>query len=96
MRIAGEKPKIAPPRAAAGRLAPQRRRTQNMAAADPAKPSVSSVVRVACGPMSRVSGAKTTPGSRNEVFHIRLMPCGAFTAVVTRSGSRPCAIAVAS
>ncbi len=67
-----------------------------MAAADPAKPSVSSVVRVACGPMSRVRGAKTTPGSRNEVFHIRLMPCGAFTAVVTRSGSRPCAIAVAS
>ena len=67
-----------------------------MAAAEPAKPSVSTVVRVACGPTARVSGANTTPGSRKDVFHIRFTPCGAFSAVVTRSGSRPWAIAVAS
>ena len=67
-----------------------------MVAAEPANPSVSRTVRVACGPMASVSGANTTPGSRKDVFHIRLMPCGAFSAVVTRSGSRPWLIAVAS
>ena len=53
-----------------------------MAAADPAKPSVSSVVKGGLSAHEQGQGAKTTPGSRNgEVFHIRLMPCGAFTAL---------------
>ena len=31
-----------------------------------------------------------------NVFHMTLMPCGAFSAVVTRAGSLKCATAVAS
>ena len=36
-----------------------------------------------------------TPGSSIDAFHIRLMPCGAFSPVVTSAGSRPCETAVA-
>ncbi len=86
MRSAGEKPNSAPPSAAAGRLAAQRRSTRKVAVAVAAKPSVSAVVRVACGPISRVSGANSVAGSRNEVFHIRFMPSGAFTSGVTSAG----------
>ena len=42
-----------------------------------------------CGPASSVTGVSSTPGSSSEVFHIRLMPCGAFIAVVTRAGRLP-------
>ena len=67
-----------------------------MAVADPANPAVSSTVRLTCGPNSKVTGASSTPGSSSGVFHMRFTPCGAFMAVVTRAGSRKCAIAVAS
>ncbi len=92
---AGENPYTAPPRPAATRLAPHRRSTQNKLAAEPAKPAVSRMVRLVCGPASSVTGASRIPGSRTDVFHIRLMPCGAFSPVVTRAGSRPCETAVA-
>ncbi len=36
-----------------------------------------------------------TPGSSSDAFHIKLMPCGAFSPVVTSAGSRPCETAVA-
>src|ERR1700733_3298223 len=36
------------------------------------------------------------PGSRIVVFHIMLIPIGAFIAVVTSDGSLPCATAVAA
>src|SRR5580700_5941130 len=94
--MAGENPYTAPPSAAGQVLTDQRRSTQNMVAAEPAKPSVSSTVRLTCGPASKVTGVSSTPGSSSEVFHIMLMPAGAFIAVVTRAGSLPCAIAVAS
>ena len=77
-------------------LAPHRRSTQNRLAAEPARLSVSTTVRLICGPASSVTGVSTIPGSRNEVFHIRLTPCGAFIAVVTRAGRCPCATAVAA
>ena len=77
-------------------LAPQRRSTQNRSAADPAKPSVSTMVRLVCGPASSVTGVSSTPGSSRTVFHIRLTPCGAFIAVVTSAGRLPCATAVAA
>ena len=53
------------------------------------------MVRLACRPASSVTGASRTPGSSADVFHIRLMPCGAFSPVVTSAGSRPCETAVA-
>src|SRR6516165_8849037 len=53
------------------------------------------MVRLVCGPASKVTGASTIPGSRTDVFHIRLRPCGAFRPVVIRAGSRPCETAVA-
>ena len=81
--------------AAAVTLAPQRRRTQKRLAAEPAKPAVSKMVRLVCGPASSVTGVSTMPGSRTDVFHIRLMPCGAFRPVVIRAGSCPCDSAVA-
>ena len=77
-------------------LTSQRRSTRNRLAADPAKPAVISTVSEVCGPNSRVTGVSSTPGSRMEVFHMRLMPCGAFMAAVTSAGSLPCATAVAS
>ena len=77
-------------------MAPHRRKTQKRLAAEPAKPSVSAMVRLTCGPNSRVTGLSTTPGNRNDVFHITLMPCGVFIAVVTRAGRCPCATAVAA
>jgi hypothetical protein len=61
------------------------------AAADPAKPAVVTTVRLTCGPSSRVTGASSTPGSNNEVFHIMLSPTGAFIALVTRASSWPAA-----
>ena len=67
-----------------------------MAVADPAKPTVSSTVRLTCGPNSSVTGASRTPGSSRGVFHMRFTPCGAFMAVVTRAGRWKCAMAVAS
>ena len=67
-----------------------------MASAAPAKPTVISTVRLTCGPASSVTGASSTPGSSIGVFHIRLMPCGAFMPAVLRAGSRRCAIADAS
>ena len=67
-----------------------------MAVADPAKPTVSSTIKLTCGPNSNVTGASRTPGSSIGVFHMRFTPCGAFMAAVTRSGSLACAIAVAS
>jgi hypothetical protein len=73
-----------------------RRSTRNMLAAEPAKPSVSMMVMLTCGPASSVTGASSTAGSRIEVFHIRLMPRGAFNAVVTSDGSLPCETAVAA
>ncbi len=76
-------------------LAPHRRRTRNKLAADPAKPTVSSTVKLTCGPASSVTGVSTIPGSKIEVFHSRLTPCGGFMAVVTKAGRCPCAIAVA-
>src|SRR5258708_26580399 len=91
---AGENPYAAPPRAAAVRLAPHRRKTRNRLAADPAKPSVSTIVRLTCGPASSVTGVSSVPGSRNDVFHITLTPRGGFRAVVTSAGSLPCPIAV--
>src|SRR5580693_1552681 len=89
--MAGENPYTAPPSAAGQVLTDQRRSTQNMVAAEPAKPSVSSTVRLTCGPASKVTGVSSTPGSSSEVFHIRLTPRGAFIAVVTRCGRLPCA-----
>ncbi len=77
-------------------LAPQRRSTQNRLAADPAKPSVRPTVRLTCGPASSVTGVSTIPGSSNDVFHIRLTPCGGFKAVVTSAGSLPWLIAAAA
>ena len=77
-------------------LAPHRRKTQNRLAADPAKPSVSAIVRLTCGPASSVTGVSSMPGSRNDVFPITLMPRGAFIAVVTSAGRCPCATAVAA
>ena len=62
----------------------------------PAKPIVISTVRLSWGPASSVSGASSTPGSSMNVFHMTLMPCGAFSVVVTRGGSLKCAMAVAS
>ena len=88
---AGENPYSAPPSAAGPLRTSQRRSTQYIDAAEPANPSVSSRVRVVCGPASSVTGLSSTPGSSSEVFHIRLMPCGAFIAVVTRAGRLPCA-----
>jgi len=93
---AGEKPYTAPASAAASKRTRQRRSTRNIAAADPAKPAVVSKVRLTCGPNSSVTGASTTPGKSIELFHIKLMPTGAFSAVVTRAGSSPCEIAVAA
>jgi len=77
-------------------LAPQWRAVANMLTADPANPSVMSTVRLACGPASSVSGASSTPGSGMAVFHMRLIPCGAFIPVVTSAGSLRWATAVAS
>jgi len=76
-------------------LAPHRRSTQNRLAAEPAMLSVSTIVRLTCGPASSVTGASRIPGSRTDVCHIMLTPCGAFKAVVTRAGRCPCATAVA-
>ena len=95
MTRAGENPYTAPPMAAAVTLAPQRLSTQNRLAAEPAKPTVSKMVRLASGPASSVTGDSTTPASSIEAFHIMLMPCGAFSPVVTSAGSRPCETAVA-
>ena len=67
-----------------------------MAVPDPAKPTVISRVRLACGPASSVTGDSSTPGSSSGVFHMRFTPCGAFMASVTRAGSLPWAMAVAS
>src|ERR1022692_5008751 len=67
-----------------------------MAQADPAKPAVSSTVRLTCGPSSRVTGVSTTPGSSSDVFHIRLTPTGAFIALVTRAGRWPWLTAAAA
>ena len=67
-----------------------------MAVADPAKPAVRNTVIALCGPKSNVTGASSTPGSIMNVFHIAFTPCGAFIAVVTSAGSRPCTTAVAS
>ncbi len=77
-------------------LASHRRSTANIASAEPAKPSVSSTVMLACGPASRVSGASSTPGSSIGVFHMRLTPCGAFMPAVLSAGRRRWATAVAS
>lgn len=49
------------------------------------------MVRLTCGPASTVTGVSSTAGSSTDVFHIRLMPRGAFIAVVTRCGRLPCA-----
>ena len=51
-----ENPYTPPPSAAAGVLAPQRRRTAIKAKADPANPAVMRTVRPACGPASIVTG----------------------------------------
>ena len=67
-----------------------------MASADPANPAVMNAVSAVCGPSSSVTGASSAPGSSMNVFHMTLTPCGAFIAVVTSAGSRPCTIAVAS
>ena len=67
-------------------LAPHRRSTQNRLAAEPAKPSVSTTVRLTWGPASSVTGVSTIPGSRKDVCHIRLTPWGAPIAVVTKAG----------
>ena len=58
--------------------------------------SVSVIVRLTCGPASSVTGVSSIPGSRKDVFHITLMPRGAFSAVVTSAGRCPCATAVAA
>jgi hypothetical protein len=67
-----------------------------MASADPAKPADISTVRLACGPASSVTGASSSPGSGMKVFHMTLMPCGAFIPSVVRAGSLKWAAAVAS
>jgi len=67
-----------------------------MLAAEPAKPSVSTTVRLVCGPASSVTGVSSIPGSRNGVFHIRFTPVGAFSVVVTSAGKCPCATAAAA
>ena len=77
-------------------LACHRRKTRNRLAAEPAKLNVTRMVMLVCGPASSVTGASATAGSRIEVFHTRLIPRGAFIAVVTKDGSFPCAIAVAA
>src|SRR3984957_11542204 len=92
---AGENPYTAPPAAAAVMPAPHHLSTQNRLAADPAKPTVSSRFKLVNGPASKVTGASMTPGSSIDAFHIKLMPCGAFSPVVTSDGSRPCDNAVA-
>src|SRR3984893_9257707 len=87
---AGENPYTAPPTAAAVMLAPHHLSTQNKLAADPAKPTTSSRFKLVNGPASSVIGASTTPGSSIDAFHIRLMPCGAFSPVVTSDRRRTC------
>ena len=77
-------------------LTRQRRSTQNMTAADPAKPAVVKTVRLTCGPNRPVTGASRTAGSSSGVFHIKLTPCGAFIPAVIRAGSRPCRTAIAA
>ncbi len=47
------------------------------------------------GPKASVTGARTTPGSSSEVFHIMLMPRGQFSAPLTRAGRWPCETAMA-
>ncbi len=74
----------------------QRRSTTNIAAAEPAKPTVVRMVRLTCGPASSVTGASRTPGSSSEVFHIMLTPVGAFMALVTSAGRWPWLTAVAA
>src|SRR3984957_768849 len=64
-----------------------------MASADPANPAVIRTVRLACGPASRVTGASSIPGSGMKVFHMTLMPCGAFIASVVSAGRWKCATA---
>ncbi len=76
-------------------VSPHRRSTQNRMAAEPARLSVSTSVRLICGPASSVTGLSSIPGSKNDVFHIMLTPRGAPRAVVTRAGSLPCATAAA-
>ncbi len=66
-----------------------------MLAAEPANPRASRNVRLTCGPKVAVTGETTMPGSRSEVFHIRLTPCGAFIAIVLSAGSLKCWMAVA-
>ncbi len=67
-----------------------------MARAEPAKPSTSRVVSATCGPNNAVTGLMMTPGSRNDVFHIRFTPCGAFIATVVSAGSRKCLTATSA
>jgi hypothetical protein len=85
----GEKPNTAPPRPAPSTLAPCRRSSQYMAAAEPAYPSVTRTVRLASGPASSVTGASATAGNSTELFHISGKPYGAFSAVVTSAGRCP-------
>src|SRR5712692_7690574 len=93
---AGENPYTAPASADADALTRHRRSTTNMAVAEPARPAVVRTVRLTCGPSRSVTGASSTPGSSNEVFHIRLTPVGAFIPLVTRAGRCPWLTAVAA
>src|SRR5215469_2665391 len=94
--MAGEKPYRAPAMPAAPVLTSHRRSTKNSAAADPAKPTVSSIERLTIGPAIRVTGVSKIDGSNVEVFHMALTPCGKFTAVVTSAGRWPCETAAAA
>src|SRR5574340_632853 len=77
--IAGAKPQMAPPTAAANRDRTRCRcSTQYQAMAVPARPAVRARVNVAAGPNSSVIGASGMLTPNIAVFPIRLTPSGAF------------------
>ena len=97
--IAGENPNTAPPSAAGPVAAPRARSAPNAAVAEPARPSAVSTVTVASPPHAAVTGANSSAGSAMPLFHMRLMPSGALSAVVCSGGCpspRACGVQVRS
>ena len=86
--IAGENPNAAPPSAAGPVAAPRARSAPNAAVAEPARPTAVSTVTVASPPHAAVTGANSSAGNAMPLFHIRLTPSGALSAVVS-NGGRP-------
>src|SRR5580692_5885311 len=81
----GENPKISPPTNAAGVQRTQRRRSQNIDSPASGGPSVDATFRVATGPKSHVTGAKTVPTNNVLVFDSRSIPEG-WNIVVEKNG----------